>query len=146
MRNSISIGLFWLLLACSPKVFGEEKIEWLRSAQEAAEVASRLDRPILVYVRSANCHYCDLMQRDVWQDQETVARINREFVPLKLTNEENAEAVEVMQVEGFPSTLVFSADRKFIHRVKGYLNPKKLKGELDKAQRATMAARLSQRK
>lgn len=61
------------------------------------------------------------MQREVWQDPTTADIITREFVPLKLTREENKEAVEAMKVKGYPSTVIFSADRKYLTRVDGYL-------------------------
>ena len=85
------------------------------------------------------------MQRKVWQDPKTAARVSRDFVPLKLTREENAEEVKVMQVKGFPATLVFNAERKFAHRVDGYVDPEKFQAELDKAQASAKSIRVSRR-
>jgi hypothetical protein len=85
------------------------------------------------------------MQKKVWQDAKTVARVTRDFVPLKLTREENEEEVEVMQVKGFPATLVFNSERRFAHRVDGYVEPVKFQAELDKAEAAAKSVRLSKR-
>ncbi len=97
-------------------------VQWLRSAEQAAELSDKTGKPILIYVRSETCHYCDLMQKDVWEDPRTAALIAREFIPLKLTREENKEGVAAMKVKGYPSTLIFSAQRSFIGRIDGYVN------------------------
>lgn len=96
-------------------------IAWLTSATQAAEVAGRTGKPILLYVRSASCHYCDLMQSDVWENPEAAAWVQRGFVPLKLSREQNAEAVRSLGIRGFPATLIFSPDRQFVHRIDGYV-------------------------
>lgn len=96
-------------------------VQWLRSAHEAVEVSKATDKPILVYVRSKSCHFCDKMQDEVWDDPDTAKLIMHEFVPLKLTNEENRPAVQAMKVTGFPSTLLFSPGLKYLGRRDGYL-------------------------
>lgn len=103
----------------------DEGIEWLRSASQAATRSQESGKPILIYVRSENCHYCDLMQKNVWQDPATVAMITRYFVPLKLTREENEEAVKAMKVKGYPSTLIFSPERTYMARLDGYVTSEK---------------------
>ncbi len=120
-------GLLVLLSICGSALHGNglhaEEIRWLRSAQQAAELAKQTGKPILVYVRSASCHYCDLMQSNVWQDPTASTLVNRDFVPLKLTREENPEAIEVLKIKGFPSTMIFSADRRYVDRLDGYVEP-----------------------
>lgn len=131
------VGL--LTLVATPllvsNVRGEE-IQWLRSAEQAATQAAQTGKPILVYVRSANCHYCDLMQTNVWQDQATAKTVMRDFVPLKLTQEDNPEAVKVLQIKGFPSTVIFSADRQYVDRLDGYLEPQQFRAAVGKMQAA----------
>ncbi|WP_197356731.1 thioredoxin family protein [Aureliella helgolandensis] len=114
-----------------------EQVTWLRSAQEAAGESAKTGKPILIYVRSKSCHYCDLMQRNVWEDPETAAAIMRDFIPLKLTREENPEAIEALQIQGYPATLIFSSQQRFLDRIDGYVEAPKF---LQAAQRARMAA------
>ncbi len=97
-------------------------IHWLRSASEAAKAASASGRPILVYVRSASCGYCDLLQRNVWEDPRVIRRIQDGFVPLKLTQEENREQLAVLDVKAFPSVLVFSSSLEYMFRIDGYVD------------------------
>ncbi|MBX3422334.1 MAG: thioredoxin family protein [Pirellulaceae bacterium] len=118
-------GLTWLGLtsmAIAQATDSDDgRIVWLRSASEAAELARETGKPILVYARSENCYYCDLLQKKTWQDPRIAAQINRDMIPLKLTLEENKEAIEAMKIKGFPSTIVFSADRQYVARIDGYV-------------------------
>ncbi len=108
------------------------EIPWLRSATEAAIQSQNTGKPILVYVRSKNCHYCDLLQKNTWQDPATKARVMKEMIPLKLTLEENKEAIEAMKVKGFPSVIVFSPRREFIGRFDGYMTPEQFQSQISK--------------
>jgi thioredoxin-related protein len=108
------------------------EIPWLRSATEAAIQSQNTGKPILVYIRSKNCHYCDLLQQNTWQDPATKARVMKEMIPLKLTLEENKEAIEAMKVKGFPSVIVFSPRREFIGRFDGYMTPEQFQSQISK--------------
>ncbi len=125
-----------IAFAAMPHVSAQE-IQWLRSAEQAAQVASQTGKPILVYVRSANCHYCDLMQSNVWQDPTASTIINRDFVPLKLTREDNPGAIEVLHIKGFPSTMIFSADRRYVDRLDGYVESERFLAAVGKMRAAS---------
>lgn len=114
-----------------------QEVKWLRSATEAARLAGESGKPILVYVRSEHCHYCDLLQKKTWQDPATRSMIMREMIPLKLTLEENREAVEAMKVKGYPSTIVFSASREYLARIDGFVTPEDFQKHLLKARMAS---------
>ncbi len=120
-RFSLAVAMLLIHVAAA-RLDGADGVQWLRSAEQAASVAAQTGKPILVYIRSANCHYCDLMQSNVWQDPTAASTISRDFVPLKLTREENPEAIDVLQVKGFPSTIIFSADRRYVDRLDGYVD------------------------
>lgn len=125
-----------VLLLHVPSALAQE-IQWLRSAEQAASLAAQSGKPILVYVRSANCHYCDLMQSNVWQDPATAEIVMRDFVPLKLSREENPEAVKVLQIKGYPSTVIFSADRRYVDRLDGYVEAPQFRAAVNKMQSAS---------
>lgn len=111
---------------------GNPEIPWLRSATEAAKLSQATGKPILVYVRSKNCHYCDLLQQNTWQDPNTRAKVMRDMIPLKLTLEENKEAIEAMKVKGFPSVIIFSPRREYLGRIDGYVTPEQFQSQVSK--------------
>lgn len=139
LQTIVSKFFLWfslIALAAVNQVHAQD-IQWLRSAERAAAVASQTGKPILVYVRSANCRYCDLMQTNVWQDPTASKIINRDFVPLKLTREENPEAVEVLNIKGFPATMIFSADRRYVDRLDGYVESERFLAAVGKMRAAS---------
>jgi uncharacterized protein YyaL (SSP411 family) len=111
----------------APASAENSEIPWLRSATEAAKLSQSTGKPILVYIRSQNCHYCDLLQKNTWQNPETRAQIMRDMIPLKLTLEDNKAAVEAMKVKGFPSVIIFSPKREYLARIDGYVTPEQFK-------------------
>jgi thioredoxin-related protein len=117
------------LLAQQPAESNAE-IPWLRSATEAAMLSQKTGKPILVYIRSKNCHYCDLLQKNTWQNPETRTQVMRDMIPLKLTLEENKEAVEAMKVKGFPSVVIFSPRREYLARMDGYMSPEQFQSKV----------------
>ena len=121
-RHGFVVLLLTTLCLAGRSVTAQE-ITWLRSAEQAAMQARDTGKPILIYVRSENCRFCDLMQENVWKNPTAVSLIARDFIPLKLTREENPEALEVLRVKRFPTTLIFTADRKYVDRIDGYLEP-----------------------
>jgi thioredoxin-related protein len=105
-----------------------QEVQWLRSASEAARLAKATGKPILVYVRSQNCHHCDLLQQNTWSDRAVKAMIMRDMVPLKLTLEENRDAV-----------ILFTPDRQFLAKIDGYLAPSEFESRIAKARQSVAA-------
>ncbi len=112
------------------------EVRWLSSAAEAARLAKESGKPILVYVRSENCAYCDKLQEDTWQNPRTQALVMREMIPLKLTLENNPDAIEAMKVKGFPSTILFTPDRQYLVRIDGYVTPEEFMNRISKVRSA----------
>lgn len=143
--------VFFLIVACSglpaqqhsetnQQPAGTTKeVQWLRSASEAARLAKTTGKPILVYVRSQNCHYCDLLQQNTWSDPAVKAMIMRDMVPLKLTLEENRDAVKALKVKGFPAVILFTPDRQFLAKIDGYLAPGEFESRIANARHSVAA-------
>ncbi len=108
-------------LSIGSKQSDAQEIRWLKSAEQAALEAEKTGKPILVYVRSENCHYCDKLQKDVWTFPQAASYVARKYIPLKLSKELNPAAVKSLKIKGYPTTLVFSAKREFVAKVEGYM-------------------------
>lgn len=126
-------ALFGPSLMAQQPTTGNPEIPWLNSATEAAMLSQKTGKPILIYVRSQNCHYCDLLQKNTWQHPQTRARVMRDMIPLKLTLEEHKEAVEAMKVKGFPSVLIFSPNREYLARIDGYVTPEQFQSKVSQS-------------
>lgn len=113
-----------------------QEVRWLTSAEQAANQAEKSGKPILVYVRSSSCHYCDKLQADVWADPKVADHVAKNYIPLKLSSQKNPAAVKSLKVKGFPTTLVFSPKRVFVSKVEGYRPRGSFFAEIEKSRSA----------
>jgi uncharacterized protein len=54
------------------------------------QLARESDRLLLVSVGYFSCHWCHVMQRESFKDEDIAARINAGFIPVKVDRELNA--------------------------------------------------------
>ncbi len=87
-------------------------VDWYPWGPEALERARREDKPILLSIGYAACHWCHVMERESFEDPETAALMNESFVSIKVDREERPDldaiymdAVQVMRgTGGWPLT------------------------------------------
>ncbi len=66
-------------------------IDWFPWGTEAFLRAMAEDRPILLSVGFSACHWCHVMARESFEDEETADIINRHFIPVKVDREERPD-------------------------------------------------------
>lgn len=66
-------------------------VDWYPWGPEALERARAEDKPILVSIGYAACHWCHVMERESFEDPETAALMNRYFVNIKIDREERPD-------------------------------------------------------
>ena len=59
--------------------------------EEALARAREEDRPILLSIGYSACHWCHVMERESFEDEETARLMNERFVPIKLDREERPD-------------------------------------------------------
>lgn len=52
--------------------------------EEALQKAKQEDKPILVSIGYAACHWCHVMERESFEDETTAAIMNRDFINIKI--------------------------------------------------------------
>jgi hypothetical protein len=91
----------------------DNPVDWFPWGEEALARARELDRPILLSVGYSACHWCHVMERESFEDDETAAYMNEHFVSVKVDREERPdvdalymEAVQAMSGHGgWPMTV-----------------------------------------
>jgi uncharacterized protein YyaL (SSP411 family) len=66
---------------------GQDPVDWRPWGPAALAEARREDRPLFISSGYFACHWCHVMQRESYQNPRIAARINRDFVPVKLDRE-----------------------------------------------------------
>ena len=66
-------------------------VDWFPWGDEALARASEQDRPIFLSIGYAACHWCHVMERESFEDDETAALMNASFVSIKVDREERPD-------------------------------------------------------
>jgi uncharacterized protein len=69
----------------------ENPVDWFPWGDEALERARAEDKPILVSIGYAACHWCHVMERESFEDPEVAALMNERFVCIKVDREERPD-------------------------------------------------------
>jgi uncharacterized protein YyaL (SSP411 family) len=95
-------------------------VDWYPWGPEALERARAEDKPILLSVGYAACHWCHVMAHESFEDDETAAQMNRDFVCVKVDREERPDldgiymdAVQAMTGHGgWPMTVFLTPEAR----------------------------------
>src|ERR671936_759597 len=66
-------------------------VDWYPWGEEALEKAKREDKPILLSVGYSACHWCHVMERESFENEDIAALMNQQFVSIKVDREERPE-------------------------------------------------------
>ncbi len=66
-------------------------VDWYPWGDEALEKAKTEDKPILVSIGYAACHWCHVMERESFEDETTAAIMNEHFINIKIDREERPD-------------------------------------------------------
>ena len=70
-------------------------VDWWPWCEEAFERARAEDKPVLLSVGYATCHWCHVMEHESFEDAEVAQLINERFIPVKVDREERPDIDEV---------------------------------------------------
>ncbi|HEY8532757.1 MAG TPA: thioredoxin domain-containing protein [Micromonospora sp.] len=96
----------------------DNPVDWWPWSEEAFAEARRLDRPVLISVGYASCHWCHVMARESFEDEEVARLVNDHFVAIKVDREErpDVDAIYMMATQamtghgGWPMTVFATPD------------------------------------
>jgi uncharacterized protein len=69
----------------------DNPVEWFPWGEEALEKARREEKPILLSIGYAACHWCHVMAHESFEDPATAEMMNRHFVNVKVDREERPD-------------------------------------------------------
>jgi uncharacterized protein YyaL (SSP411 family) len=96
----------------------ENPVDWYPWGEEAFERARREDKPVLLSVGYAACHWCHVMAHESFENEATARVMNERFVSVKVDREERPDvdgiymqAVQAMTGHGgWPMTVFLTPD------------------------------------
>ena len=69
----------------------DNPVDWYPWGEEALSRARAEDKPILLSIGYAACHWCHVMEHESFEDEETASLMNERFVNVKVDREERPD-------------------------------------------------------
>ena len=111
-----------LAAATSPYLLQHQHnpVDWWQWGPEALAEAKRSNRPILLSVGYAACHWCHVMAHERFEDEATARLMNELFVNIKVDREERPDIDQIYmnalhllgEQGGWPLTMFLDARRR----------------------------------
>ena len=95
-------------------------VDWYPWNDEAFEKAKSEDKPIFLSIGYSTCHWCHVMEKESFEDDEVANLMNEFFVSIKVDREERPDIdgiyMTVCQMltgsGGWPLTIIMTPDKK----------------------------------
>ncbi|MGB8328564.1 MAG: thioredoxin domain-containing protein, partial [Polyangiales bacterium] len=98
----------------------DNPVDWYPWGEEAMQLAKEQDKPVLLSIGYAACHWCHVMAHESFEDEATAAQMNADFINVKVDREERPDIDSIyMQAVtamigrgGWPMTVFLTPDGK----------------------------------
>src|SRR3954451_21632304 len=89
-----------LIQASSPYLLehAHNPVDWFEWSDEAFDKAKREDKLVLVSIGYSACHWCHVMERECFEDEEIAALMNERLVCVKVDREERPDVDAIYMV------------------------------------------------
>ena len=93
-------------------------VDWYPWGSEAFERARREDKPVLLSVGYSACHWCHVMERESFENDDIAGLMNQLFVSIKVDREERPDVDQIYMQDvqsmtgrgGWPMTVFLTPD------------------------------------
>ena len=95
-------------------------VDWYSWSDEAFARAKAEDKPVFLSIGYSTCHWCHVMERESFEDEEAAELLNRHFVAIKVDREERPDIDHIYMTVcqgmtghgGWPLTIVMTPAKK----------------------------------
>ncbi|MCG7844267.1 MAG: thioredoxin domain-containing protein [Methanomassiliicoccales archaeon] len=94
-------------------------VDWFPWGDEAFDTAKELNRPLFLSIGYSSCHWCHVMERESFENEDVARILNQSFVSIKVDREERPDVdslyMKVCQMMtgggGWPLTIIMTPER-----------------------------------
>jgi uncharacterized protein YyaL (SSP411 family) len=95
-------------------------VDWYPWGDEAFEKARNEDKPVFLSIGYSTCHWCHVMERESFENEDVAAVLNQHFVSIKVDREERPDVDRVYMLfvqastggGGWPMSVWLTPERK----------------------------------
>jgi uncharacterized protein len=98
----------------------QNPVQWYPWSDETFETAQKQDKPVFLSIGYSTCHWCHVMERESFSDDEVASLMNELFIAIKVDREERPDIdafyMDICQLlsgsGGWPLTIIMTPDKK----------------------------------
>ena len=95
-------------------------VNWYPWSEEAFAKAKKEDKPIFLSIGYSTCHWCHVMERESFEDEEVAELLNDNFIAIKVDKEERPDVDSIYMTVcqavtgsgGWPLTIIMTPEQK----------------------------------
>ncbi|GAV24846.1 thioredoxin [Carboxydothermus islandicus] len=95
-------------------------VDWYPWGDEAFKKALMEDKPVFLSIGYSTCHWCHVMERESFEDEEVADLLNKHFVAIKVDREERPDIDQIYMTAcqamtgqgGWPLTIIMTPEKK----------------------------------
>ncbi|GAA0738333.1 thioredoxin domain-containing protein [Clostridium oceanicum] len=95
-------------------------VDWFPWGEEAFQKSKTEDKPIFLSIGYSTCHWCHVMEKESFEDEEVASLLNNNFVSIKVDREERPDIDNIYMTfcqaytgsGGWPLTIIMDPDKK----------------------------------
>lgn len=95
-------------------------VDWYPWGDEAFDKAKKEDKPVFLSIGYSTCHWCHVMERESFEDNEVAEILNKGFVSIKVDREERPDIDTIYMAVcqaltnhgGWPLTVIMTPEKK----------------------------------
>ncbi len=99
---------------------GNNPVDWWPWSAAAFEAARQRDVPIFLSIGYSTCHWCHVMERESFEDEDVAQRMNEAFVNIKVDREERPDIDSIYMLVcqmatgsgGWPLTIIMTPEKR----------------------------------
>src|SRR5882672_6101035 len=91
------------------------EIKWQDWSKDAFEKAKLEQKPILLDIFGSWCHWCHVMDKTSYSDAAVADFVNKNFVAVRVDNDERPDVNRRYNMGGWPSTVFLTPEGEIIH-------------------------------
>jgi len=95
-------------------------VAWYPWGQDAFDRAEREDKPVFLSIGYSTCHWCHVMEKESFENEQVAALMNEAFISIKVDREERPDIDNVYMTVcqlmagngGWPLTIIMAPDKR----------------------------------
>lgn len=105
-------------------------ILWQTDLAAGQSLARERNVPVLLYITSPGCTYCQIMKHDAFTKPWIIDDINNRFVPVQINGRVQRDVAGRYGVRMFPTMVVLGAEGQVLHMWSGYSSLSEFESQL----------------